>query len=49
MSIDPNTPVLLGAGQFTERLDDQFEGLMPEDLAARACEAALADTARQRH
>ena len=44
MSIDPNTPVLLGAGQFTERLDDQFEGLMPEDLAARACEAALADT-----
>ena len=31
MSIDPNTPVLLGAGQFTERLDDQFEGLMPED------------------
>ena len=44
MSVDPNTPVLLGAGQFTERLDDQFEGLMPEDLAARACEAALADT-----
>ena len=44
MSIDPNTPVLLGAGQFTERLDDQFEGLMPEDLAARACEAALVDT-----
>jgi len=44
MSIDPNTPVLLGAGQFTERLDDNFEGLMPEDLAARACEAALADT-----
>ena len=44
MSIDPNTPVLLGAGQFTERLDEQFEGLMPEDLAARACEAALADT-----
>ena len=44
MSVDPNTPVLLGAGQFTERLDDQFEGLMPEDLAARACEAALTDT-----
>ena len=44
MSIDPNTPVLLGAGQFTERLEGQFEGLMPEDLAARACEAALADT-----
>ena len=44
MSIDPNTPVLLGAGQFTERLDDQFEGLMPEDLAARACETALTDT-----
>ncbi len=44
MSIEPNTPVLLGAGQFTERLDDQFEGLMPEDLAARACKAALADS-----
>ena len=44
MSVDPNTPVLLGAGQFTERLDDQFEGLMPEDLAAHACEAALTDT-----
>ncbi|NDH40908.1 MAG: acetyl-CoA acetyltransferase, partial [Gammaproteobacteria bacterium] len=44
MTIDPHTPVLLGAGQFTERLDEQFEGLMPEDLAARACEAALADT-----
>ena len=38
MSIDPNTPVLLGAGQFTERLDDNFEGLMPADFAARACE-----------
>ena len=46
MSIDPNTPVLLGAGQFTERLDDQFEGLMPEDLAARACEAPRANLSR---
>jgi acetyl-CoA C-acetyltransferase len=44
MPIDPNTPVLLGAGQFTEHLDDNFKALMPEDLAARACEAALADT-----
>ncbi len=44
MQIDPNTPVLLGAGQFTEHLDDNFIGMMPEDLAAKACEAALADT-----
>ena len=44
MQIDPNTPVLLGAGQFTEHLDANFIGMMPEDLAAKACEAALADT-----
>ena len=44
MQIDPNTPVLLGAGQFTERLDESFIGLTPEALAAKACERALADT-----
>ncbi len=44
MSIDPNTPVLLGAGQFTEHLDDDFVGCTPEELAAKACEAALSDT-----
>ena len=44
MSIDPNTPVLLGAGQFTEHLDDDFVGFTPEELAAKACEAALSDT-----
>jgi acetyl-CoA C-acetyltransferase len=47
MSIDPNTPVLLGAGQATEHLDDQFVGLTPQQLGARACQAALADTGAQ--
>ncbi len=47
MQLDSNTPVLLGAGQFTERLDDSFIGLKPEALAAKACERALADTGAQ--
>ena len=47
MSVDPNTPVLLGAGQATEHLDDQFVGLTPQQLGARACQAALADTGAQ--
>jgi acetyl-CoA C-acetyltransferase len=44
MTIDPHTPVLLGAGQFTEHLDEAFSGLPPEELAAEACRAALADS-----
>lgn len=48
MQINPNTPVLLGAGQVTERLDDKFVGMMPEELAAKACAAALEDTGARR-
>lgn len=44
MQIDPNTPVLLGVGQITEHFDDNFVGMMPEDLAAKACGLALDDT-----
>lgn len=48
MQIDHNTPVLLGVGQFTEHLDDTFIGMMPEELAARACAIALDDTGVRR-
>ena len=39
-----NTPVIVGVGQFVERLDSaDYQGLSPADIAARAAEAALAD------
>ena len=42
--IPDNTPIIVGVGQFVERLDDpDYLGLAPADIAARACEAALAD------
>ena len=42
--IPDNTPVIVGVSQFTERLDDpEYRGLSPADIAARACEAAIAD------
>lgn len=38
------TPVLVGIGQYSERLDDPgYEGLSPADIAARAASLALAD------
>ena len=44
-SLDPRTPVIVGVGQFTERLDEPaYQGLSAVDLAARAVSAALADT-----
>ncbi|WP_372666040.1 acetyl-CoA acetyltransferase [Amycolatopsis kentuckyensis] len=43
--LDPRTPVLVGAGQFAERLDDPgYRRLSAVDLAAEAVRAALADT-----
>lgn len=43
--LDPNTPVIVGVGQSSERLtDDDYRGLCEADLASRAVEAALADT-----
>jgi acetyl-CoA C-acetyltransferase len=42
--VPDNTPVIVGVGQFTERLTDPaYVGLSPAELAARACEAAIAD------
>jgi acetyl-CoA C-acetyltransferase len=43
--VDPRTPVLVGVGQFTERIDDpDYRGMSAVDLATAAAEAALADT-----
>jgi acetyl-CoA C-acetyltransferase len=45
MQVDPRTPVLVGVGQFTERLDDpDYQGISAVELATRAAQAALADT-----
>lgn len=44
-SVDPRTPVLVGVGQFTERIDDPgYRGMSAVDLATEAVRAALADT-----
>ncbi|MEP9417052.1 acetyl-CoA acetyltransferase [Gordonia sp. VNQ95] len=43
--LDPSTPVIVGVGQASERLDDpDYRALGEADLAARAVEAALADS-----
>ena len=43
--VDPRTPVLVGVGQFTERIDDpDYRGLSAVDLATAAARAALGDT-----
>jgi acetyl-CoA C-acetyltransferase len=45
MAVDPRTPVLVGVGQFTERIDDpDYRGMSAVDLATAATRAALADT-----
>ncbi|MCV7301087.1 acetyl-CoA acetyltransferase [Mycobacterium barrassiae] len=45
MAVDPRTPVLVGVGQFTERIDDpSYRGMSSVELATAAAEAALADT-----
>ncbi len=42
--VDPSTPVIVGVGQATERLDDaDYAALGEADLAARAVTAAFAD------
>lgn len=39
-----DTPVIVGVGQFVERLDSPaYQGLSPAQIAAKACEAAIAD------
>lgn len=43
--VDPHTPVLVGVGQFTERIDDpDYRGMSSVELATEAVRAALADT-----
>jgi acetyl-CoA C-acetyltransferase len=45
MAVDPRTPVVVGVGQFTERVDDPgYRGMSSVDLATEAVRAALADT-----
>ena len=46
MTLDPRTPVIVGVGQTSERLDDPgYRRRSPVDLAADAARAALADAA----
>ncbi|WP_099025744.1 acetyl-CoA acetyltransferase [Mycolicibacterium palauense] len=43
--MDPRTPVIVGVGQFTERIDDPgYRGMSAVELATEAVRAALADT-----
>ncbi|ULE31259.1 acetyl-CoA acetyltransferase [Mycobacterium sp. IDR2000157661] len=43
--VHPRTPVLVGVGQCTERIDDpDYRGMSAVDLATEAVRAALADT-----
>jgi acetyl-CoA C-acetyltransferase len=45
MQVDPRTPVVVGVGQFTERIDDPYyRGMSAVELATEAVRAALADT-----
>jgi acetyl-CoA C-acetyltransferase len=43
-NIDPRTPVIIGVGQFTERVDaPDYRGLPPYAVAAEAAKAAFGD------
>jgi len=43
--VNPHTPVLVGVGQFTERIDDpDYRGMSSVELATAAASAALYDT-----
>ena len=45
MAVDPRTPVIVGVGQFTERIQDpDYRGMSAVDLATAATRAALTDT-----
>ena len=44
-AVDPRTPILVGVGQFTERVDDAgYRGMSSVELATAAAAAALDDT-----
>lgn len=48
--IPPNTPVIVGAGQFTERLDSpDYAALSPVDITAAAARIALMDAGMIEH
>ncbi|OBB86257.1 acetyl-CoA acetyltransferase [Mycobacterium colombiense] len=45
MNLDPNTPVIVGVGQFTERIEDSgYRGMSSVELATAAAQAALHDS-----
>ncbi|MBX7434124.1 acetyl-CoA acetyltransferase [Mycobacterium sp. Y57] len=45
MAVDPRTPVVVGVGQFTERIDEPgYRGMSAVALATEAAGAALTDT-----
>lgn len=44
MTIDPRTPILVGAGQFLQRPDHLEDALEPASMMAEAVSAAAADT-----
>ena len=47
--ISPATPVIVGVGQFTERLDDKdYQGLSSVDIAAMAARKAIGDAVASR-
>jgi acetyl-CoA C-acetyltransferase len=45
--MDDNTPVIIGVGEASERIDAaDYRGLSPAELAAAACQAALDDAGK---
>ncbi len=47
MSVDPRMPVIVGVGQFTERIDDpHYRGMSAVELATEAARAVLEPVAR---
>ena len=44
MSLDPRSPVLVGGGQWSNRVDEGAEPVEPVDLLAEAARRAAADT-----
>ena len=47
-AVGPRTPVLVGVGQFTERLDDPgYRGMSSVDLATAAALADFEDAVRR--
>src|SRR5437660_1203670 len=45
MALDPNTPIIVGVGQVSRRVDDPAQGVEPVDLMAEAARAAGQDSA----